>query len=559
MAPRSTRPLRDQLEQRYQEWSRHGIRVLAIAARPIDERAAYGREDERDLAFMGFLTFFDRPKAGVSEALTGLAELGVSVKVITGDSGLVAQHIASLVGMRADRLLTGRELDDLNDEALWHAAETTDLFAEVDPNQKERIILSLKKMGHVVGFLGDGVNDAPAMHAADTSLSVEQAVDVAREAADFVLLERSLDVIRRGIEEGRRTFANTLKYILITTSANLGNMVSMAAASLYLPFLPLTAGQILLNNFLSDVPAVGLADDSVDPELVDRPRRWDIGFVGRYMLEFGILSSVFDFLMFGVLLGVFRANVETFRTSWFVESLLTELVIALVVRTRRPFFRSRPGTLLLASTAVLIALTFAIPYVPFAGVFGFVPLPGALLAAISTIAALYVVATELAKEMVLRVASRPVNTTATRAETPGDAAAFIDGQCRRGSPARPSPEIAEWSSFRRPTRSAARRRLRPPPRSMDTRCGMNRVGNVFGSRAGGGNRDRLIVIDPVRDTPRSGRLLISSCAPIVGASTSSETSQPSWIAVNSLSVCPRLVGDFNGLHGSLLCRGVPAL
>ena len=179
----------------------------------------------------------------------------MSVKVITGDNRLVAQHVAGLVGMRADRVLTGRELDELHDEALWHAAETTDLFAEVDPNQKERIILSLKKMGHVVGFLGDGVNDAPAMHAADTSLSVEQAVDVAREAADFVLLERSLDVIRRGIEEGRRTFANTLKYILITTSANLGNMVSMAAASLFLPFLPLTAGQILLNNFLSDMPA----------------------------------------------------------------------------------------------------------------------------------------------------------------------------------------------------------------------------------------------------------------------------------------------------------------
>jgi Mg2+-importing ATPase len=394
--------VRDQLEQRYQEWSRHGIRVLAIAIRPIDERATYGREDERDLAFVGFLTFFDRPKAGVSEALADLADLGVSVKVITGDSGLVAQHIATLVGMRADRVLSGRELDELNDEALWHAAEKTDLFAEVDPNQKERIILSLKKMGHVVGFLGDGVNDAPAMHAADTSLSVEQAVDVAREAADFVLLERSLDVIRRGIEEGRRTFANTLKYILITTSANLGNMVSMAAASLFLPFLPLTAGQILLNNFLSDVPAVGLADDSVDQELVDRPRRWDIGFVGRYMLEFGLLSSIFDFLTFGVLLVLFRASIDTFRTSWFVESLLTELVIALVVRTRRPFFRSRPGTVLLVSTAVLVALTFAIPYLPFAAVFGFVPLPVTLLVAIATVAALYLIATELLKKWFYR-------------------------------------------------------------------------------------------------------------------------------------------------------------
>src|SRR5215468_9510248 len=208
-------------------------------------------------------------------------------------------------------------------------------------------------MGHVVGFIGDGVNDAPAMHAADTSLSVETAVDVAREAADFVLLERNLDVIRGGIEEGRRTFANTLKYILTTTSANLGNMVSKAVASMFLPFLPLTAGQILLNNFLSDVPAVGLADDSVDRELVERPKRWDIRFIARFMVEFGVLSSVFDFITFAVLLELFSAPPELFRTGWWVESLLTELVIALVVRTRRPFYRSRPGTFLLVSTVAI--------------------------------------------------------------------------------------------------------------------------------------------------------------------------------------------------------------
>jgi Mg2+-importing ATPase len=391
-----------QLSHRYEEWTRRGIRVLALAARPIDEKPLYGREDERDMTFMGFLTFLDRPKEGVAEAIAELAALGVSVKLITGDSRLVAQHLASLVGMGADRVLTGQQLDELHDEALWLAAEKTDLFVEVDPNQKERIILSLKKMGHVVGFLGDGVNDAPAMHAADTSLSVEQAVDVAREAADFVLLERGLGVIRRGIEEGRKTFANTLKYVLITTSANLGNMVSMAAASLFLPFLPLTAGQILLNNFLSDIPAVGLADDSVDPELVNRPRRWDIRFIGRYMVEFGFLSSLFDFLTFGALLGIFRAAEGTFRTGWFVASLLTELVVALVMRTQRPFFRSRPSRLLLVLTVSLIAFAFAIPYLPFAGVFGFVPLPGALLATVSLITVLYVAATELQKRWFYR-------------------------------------------------------------------------------------------------------------------------------------------------------------
>jgi Mg2+-importing ATPase len=294
-------------------------------------------------------------------------------------------------------VLTGRQLDELHDEALWRAAEQTDLFVEVDPNQKERIILSLKKTGHVVGFLGDGINDAPAMHAADTSLSVDRAVDVAREAADFVLLERGLDIICRGIDEGRRTFANTLKYVLITTSANLGNMASMAAVSLVLPFLPLTAGQILLNNFLSDIPAIGIADDSVDPELVARPRRWDIRFIGRYMAEFGLLSSVFDVLTFGVLIAIFDATPALFRTGWFVESLLTELVVALVMRTRRPFFRSRPGRVLLLSTMGLIPLSVAIPYLPVGALLGFVPMPGMLAATVVAITVLYVVASEALK------------------------------------------------------------------------------------------------------------------------------------------------------------------
>lgn len=385
------------LEERHAAWTGQGIRVLAVAARNVSERPAYARDDERDMTFMGFLTFLDRPKEGAREAIGELAALGVAIKLITGDSRLVAEHVARLVGLRTERVLTGRQLDELHDEALWRAAEQTDLFVEVDPNQKERIILSLKKMGHVVGFLGDGVNDAPAMHAADTSLSVEQAVDVARETADFVLLERGLDVIRRGIEEGRRTFANTMKYVLITMSANLGNMVSMAAASLFLPFLPLTAGQILLNNFLSDVPAVGIADDAVDPELVERPRRWDMRLMGHYMVQFGMLSSMFDILTFGVLVVLFQATPEVFRTTWFVESLLTELVVALVMRTRRPFFRSRPGTLLLSSTLALIVIAFATPYLPFAAIFGFVPLSAPLVATIALITVLYVIATELQK------------------------------------------------------------------------------------------------------------------------------------------------------------------
>jgi P-type Mg2+ transporter len=395
-----------ELRRQFEAWSSHGIRVVAVAQREIDAREAYSREDEHDLTFTGFVTLLDRPKAGAAQAIADLARLGVAVKLITGDNRLVAQHIAQAVGMQEEDVLTGDDLDNLHDEALWQAAEKTELFVEVDPNQKERIILALKKMGHVVGFLGDGVNDAPAMHAADTSLSVEHAVDVARDAADFVLLEQNLDVIRLGIMEGRKTFANTLKYILTTTSANLGNMVSMALASLYLPFLPLLAGQILLNNFLSDIPAIGLANDAVDPEMVAQPRRWDMRFIARFMVEFGLMSSVFDLLTFGTLLVLFHATPEVFRTGWFVESLLTELVIALIVRTRRPFFQSRPGSTLLWSTVALIALALAFPYLPLVGYLGFVPIPFSLLLSLGAITCVYVVATEGAKRQLFRWAEQ---------------------------------------------------------------------------------------------------------------------------------------------------------
>lgn len=389
--------LRSALERHYNDWSSQGIRVLAVATRNMPPQKIYRREDEQNMNFVGFLTFLDRPKEGAREAIGALAKQGVSVKIITGDSKLVTRHVANLVGLSSTSMLTGEELDHLHDEALWYAAERTDLFVEVDPNQKERILLALKKTGHVVGFLGDGVNDAPAMHAADTSISVEHAVDVARAAADFVLLERHLDVIRRGVEEGRRTFANTLKYVLTTMSANLGNMVSMALASLFLPFLPLLAGQILLNNFISDIPAIGIADDSVDSELVDRPQRWDMRFIGRFMIEFGVLSSLFDFVTFATLLKLFHATPALFRTGWFVESLLTELLVALVVRTRRPFFRSSPGRILLLSTFTLVPVALVLPFVPHVDLIGFVPLPMHLMAALVAITVLYLFATELLK------------------------------------------------------------------------------------------------------------------------------------------------------------------
>jgi Mg2+-importing ATPase len=390
------------LQSRFEDWGRAGIRTLAVAAREVDARTAYSRDDEAGLTFMGFLTFVDRPRDGVREAIQALQALGVSIKVVTGDNRLVAAQVADRVGLPRARLVTGRELDEMHDEALWRAAGDIGVFAEVDPNQKERIMRALRRSGRVVGFLGDGVNDAPAMHAADASLSVDTAVDVARDAADFVLLERDLEVIRRGIEQGRLTFANTLKYVLTTTSANLGNMVSMAIASLVLPFLPLLAGQILLNNFLSDLPAFGLANDRVDRELVERPRRWNMKFIGRFMLEFGLLSSLFDFATFAVLLFAFAAGATMFRTGWFLESLLSELVIAIVIRTRRRFYRSRPGTLLLAATLGTTVLAIVLPYTPLAAPLGFEPLPGAVLAAVVGITAAYAAVTELAKGQFFR-------------------------------------------------------------------------------------------------------------------------------------------------------------
>ncbi|HVY25360.1 MAG TPA: magnesium-translocating P-type ATPase [Polyangiaceae bacterium] len=389
-------PVRTALEARYERWSEQGIRVIAVASRRLPAEPSYGRESEDQLALAGFLTFLDKPKAGVPEALEALSGLGVQVRLITGDSGSVAKHLAELVGMPNARVLSGAAMNELTADALFQAVEQTDLFVEVDPNQKERIILALKQQGHVVGFLGDGVNDAPAMHAADTSLSVDDAVQVAREAADFVLLERNLDVIRRGIVEGRRTFANTLKYVLMGMSANVGNMISMAVASLWLPFLPLLPGQILINNFLSDIPALGLATDGVDPELVDRPRRWDLRFIGRFTLEFGLISSVFDFLTFGVLLTL-HARPELFRSGWFLESVLTQVLVALLIRTRRPFFASKPGKFLRTATLVIVGVAVSLPYLPFADRLGFARVPWTTVLSLVGITLLYCVAVELNK------------------------------------------------------------------------------------------------------------------------------------------------------------------
>jgi Mg2+-importing ATPase len=373
--------------------------VLGVAVKSVPEQAVYTRDDEHGLTFAGFLSFFDPPRSGVLQTIEALAVRGVHLKIITGDNRRVAEHVSRMVGLKVEGVVTGEDLDTLGDEALWHRAEHTTLFAEVDPNQKERIIRALQKDGHVVGYLGDGINDAPALHDADVGISVEGAVDVAREAADLVLLKPGLDVLCRGVEEGRVTFANSLKYIFTTTSANFGNMFSMAAASLFLPFLPLLAKQILLNNFLGDFPALAIAGDNVDPERVQTPHRWDIKSIRTFMIVFGLTSSLFDFLTFGVLLLIVRGTPDIFRTGWFVESLLTEILAALVVRTRRPFYKSKPGRWLLIATASVAVVAFTLPYSPLDALFGFVPLPAPVMAGLLGITLLYIVTIEGVKKI----------------------------------------------------------------------------------------------------------------------------------------------------------------
>jgi Mg2+-importing ATPase len=389
---------RARLEAFARDEGAQGRRVLALATRRFVARARYEAGDEAALEFGGFLCFSDPVKPDAAQALHTLVARGVRVKMISGDNRHVAAHVAAAVGLDPQALLSGAQIAGLRDEALWHLAERTDVFAEVDPAQKERIVRALQHTGHAVGYLGDGINDAPSLHAADVGISVDQAVDVARESADIVLLRPDLGVLERGIAEGRRTFANTLKYIRITTSANFGNMVSMALATPLLPFLPLTATQILLNNLLSDLPAMAISADRVDPELLRRPQRWDLAEVRRFMLVFGLLSSVFDLLTFALLLHVFDAGATRFHTAWFVVSLCTELAVLMVLRTRGPAWRSRPARWLVGTTLAVLLLALVLPYAgPLAGLLGFEPLPAPLLATLVGVVLAYCAATEAAK------------------------------------------------------------------------------------------------------------------------------------------------------------------
>jgi P-type Mg2+ transporter len=389
--------VKERIQQHFEEFSHKGFRTLGVAYRDIGSDTVITREQEADMTFLGFLILFDPPKPGIIETIRELKHLGVSLKIITGDNRLLAANVSQQVELLNPQILTGGDLHQMSDEALLKRVNDMDVFAEVEPNHKERIILALKKAGHVVGYLGDGINDASALHTADVGISVDSAVDVAKEAADIVLLEKDLGVLVQGVREGRRTFANTLKYVFMATSANFGNMFSMAGASLFLPFLPLLPKQILLTNLLTDFPEMTIATDSVDRELVEKPRRWNIQFIRNFMMTFGIVSSVFDYLTFGVLFLIFHATTDQFRTGWFIESVISASVIVLVIRTRRSFFKSKPGKYLLMATLLIVVVTILFPFTPLAGLLGFQPLPMTILLVIGMIVVLYILAAEIAK------------------------------------------------------------------------------------------------------------------------------------------------------------------
>jgi len=381
-----------------------GYRTLGVACRTMGESATVGVNDEREMVFLGIIALYDPPREGVSEIFTKLEDLGITLKVVTGDSRRVASAIYRELGLPEPVIVTGDDLHKLSDGALLSRIPRADVFAEVEPNQKEQIIRILRKSGNVVGYLGDGINDAPALHAADVGISVDTAADAAKGSAEIVLLDKDLEVLVSGVREGRKTFTNTLKYVFMATSANSGNMFSMAGASLFLPFLPLLPKQILLLNILTDLPEMAIATDRVDDVMIRKPHRWDIRFIRSFMLVFGPLSSVFDLLTFVVLLLFLHADPVLFRSGWFMESLVSAPLIVLVVRTRNTFFRSRPSRQLLATTLAVVIAAVIIPYSPIASLMGFEPVPFRFILWMLLIIALYVASAEVAKKIFYRYA-----------------------------------------------------------------------------------------------------------------------------------------------------------
>lgn len=384
----------------FKQWSKQGNRVLGLSVRNLNSAESISHESESEMIFLGFLVFYDPPKKDASLAIHNLQKLGIDLKIITGDNKNVSEFISKEIGLKNIKTLVGSQLNRLSDEALWNQVEKTNLFAEVDPNQKERIISALQKKGHIVGYMGDGINDAPSLHNADVGISIDQAVDVAKDAADFVLLRHSLDILVNGVQLGRITFANTMKYINITTSANFGNMLSMAGISVLLPFLPLLPMQVLLTNFLTDFPALMIAADSVDNEQIETPHRWSINSIKKFMIFFGSISSIFDYVTFGVLLYIIRAHEVMFRSGWFVESVITEIIALLILRTSKSFIRGNINRWLLLLSVIVLVVTVGLVYLPGVNaLLGLTPLPIDALMILFTLTLFYLFLNEFAKKM----------------------------------------------------------------------------------------------------------------------------------------------------------------
>jgi len=397
----------NELQKIYAEQSSQGLRVLAVAFRTVDAKERYTTADEVGLTLVGFISFSDPILPETAETIRMLRQDGIDIKILTGDSDLVTAHICSQAALPFTKIVLGDEIERMSDPALNHVAETVNVFARLSPSQKLRILNALRSRGHVVGFIGDGINDAPSLHAADVGIAAPTAVDIAQDAADVILLEPGLKVLHEGILEGRRAFGNVMKYLLMGTSSNFGNVLSMAAASIVLPFLPMLPTQILLNNFLYDLSQLTIPTDNVDSEYVRSPQHWNIGIIRRFMLLIGPISSVYDFLTFYVLLRVFGAGAAEFHTGWFVESLATQTLVLLVIRTMRSPFGSKPSWPLLGTVIGIVLTGLSLPYSRFASTLGFTPLPGRYFIFLVLASLTYLSIVEMAKRRILpaRVAS----------------------------------------------------------------------------------------------------------------------------------------------------------
>ena len=394
---------RAKCEKTFQGLSMAGYRVLAVAYRNVPAQPGYHVPDEQGLTLAGFCAFIDPPLRGVEQVVNALKEDGVELKILTGDNDLVAHHICEQVGLEVGTILLGDDIEGMSDRQLAATAEKTKVFARVSPGQKNRIILALKSRKHVVGFMGDGINDAPSIHAADVGISVSTAVDAAKEAAEIILLERSLAVLHQGIIEGRKAFGNVMKYLLMGTSSNFGNMFSMAGASVFLPFLPMLPTQILLNNLLYDVSQLTIPTDNVDEETVRRPPHWDIRLIRSFMLKIGPLSSIYDFLTFFAMLKVFHADEALFHTGWFMESLATQTLVIFVIRTPGNPLKSRPSGPLVFSVLGIVLLGMVLPFLPgVARPLGLTPVPASFFLFLVVVVITYLGLVEIAKRPLMK-------------------------------------------------------------------------------------------------------------------------------------------------------------